>query len=164
MPIIVETPDRSTALPFIFLWIDVLDSVASAWIKGCSHWLRSCPAAPNPLPMKPARNRRVNPPLVTHRDIHTAHRYKYTPSMHTHTHKKPSSPRGWRVRQAIKGTEQMPTCSPWTWPCLSYARVPGVAPGCLNTLFPSVAWIWRAEMSKYMGISYPLPQYLPIPL
>lgn len=34
----------------------------------------------------------------------------------------------------------MPTCSPWTWPCLCYARVPGVAPGCLNTLFPSVAW------------------------
>lgn len=93
MPIIVETPDRTTGLPFIFLWIDVLDSVASVWIKGGSHRLCYCPAAPNLLPMKPAGNRRVNPPLVTHRDIHTAHGYKYTPP-YTHIHTKSQAHHG----------------------------------------------------------------------
>lgn len=59
----------------------------------------------------------------------------------------------------------MPTCSPWTWPCLSYARVPRVAPGCLNTLFPSVAWkvkgrdvqVWALHPPPLCQLSFAKP-------
>lgn len=163
--------DKATSLTSSSGYGEVFHLVALVWTKGGNQWLSSCAAAPKPLPVKPAcNNQRVNPPypwLKAADRWHTEIPVLYTDintSLHTHPHihKKPSSPQGWRVRQAIKGMEQMPTCSPWTWPCLGYARVPRVAPGCLNTLFPSVAWKVKGRDVQVHGYYPPPPLSLSV--
>lgn len=92
---------------------------------------------------------------VTHRDIHTVHRYKYIPP-NKHVYTKSQAHRRDGGCSVIKGREQMPTCSLWTWPCRGSATVPRVAPGCLNTLFPSVAWKVKGRDVQVHGY-YPPP-------
>lgn len=65
----------------------------------------------------------------------------------------------------------MPTCSPWSWPCPGCVST--VAPGWLNTLFPSVAWkvkgSWRLRamditLSSPVTRGRPLLSSLPLSL